>query len=143
MAASSVPAPSRTYKLVSATYQDKKYSDGFLLVDASKRDLELRQWTGKKKKDEAVIARFHLEPNAEVRVDGPLLVVSEFAITLESPELAAEMAGLLAGPSRAPEWAGRLAEAESAVDAFLELREEATNLLSRMKADPRGAVLSA
>jgi hypothetical protein len=136
-------APSRAYKLDSASYRDKTYPDGILLVDETGSEIELRQLTGKRKKDEVVVAKFHLEPNADVMVDGPLLRVSELSISLESPAVAQEVAELLRRPGREREASRRLSEAESPVSAFLEAREEALGLLSRMKVDPRGALLSA
>ena len=135
--------PSRSYRLVSATYRDKTYRDGILRVDEVGSEIELRQWTGKRKMEEAVIARFRLEPNAEVLVDGPLLRVSELSVTLESPSIAVEVSELLSRPARESEAVRLLSEAESTVSGFLGTREEALNLLSRLKVDPRGALLGA
>ncbi len=138
----SAEGPSRAYKLVSATYRDKTYPDGILRVDESGSDIELRQLAGKRKREETVIARFHLEPNAEVLVDGPLLKVSELSIALESPSIAGEVAELLRRPAREREAVRLLSEAESPISAFLETREEALSLFSLVKVDPRGALLS-
>jgi len=132
----------RTYRLVSATYRDKTYPDGTLRVNDAGSEIELRQWTGRRKKVETVVARFRLEPNTEVLVDGPLLRVSELSVTLESPGIAAEVADVLRRPAREREAVRVLSEAESSVTEFLETREEALSLLSRMKVDPRGALLS-
>ncbi len=135
-------APSRAYRLVSASYRDKAYPDGILRVNEAGDEIELRQLGGRRKKEEAVIARFRLEPNAEVLVDGPLLRVSELSIALESPAVAGEVADLLRRPAREQEALRGLSEAESSLRGFLETREEALNLLSRMRVDPRGALLS-
>ena len=137
------PGPSRAYRLVSASFQDKTYRDGTLCVDEAGSEIELRQLTGKrKKKEEVVIARFRLEPNAEVLVDGPLLRVSGLSIALESPAVAGEVADLLRRPAREREALRGLSEVESFLGGFLGAREDALNLLSRMKVDPRGALLS-
>jgi hypothetical protein len=135
--------PSRTYRLLSATYQDKACAEGLLMIDDAGSEIELRQWTGKKKKEETVIARFHLEPDADVLVDGPLLRVSELSVTLESSAMAGEAAEMLRRPARERESLRLLSEAESSVGGFLEAREEAMGFLSLMKADPREALVSA
>ncbi len=41
---------SRVYKLVSASYRDQAYDDGILLLDPAKREIELRQLAGRRKK---------------------------------------------------------------------------------------------
>jgi hypothetical protein len=74
--------PLRTYRLVSAAYQDKAYPEGVLRVNEAGSAIELRQWTGKDRRTGAVVARFNLEPNVAVLVEGPLLRVSELSITL-------------------------------------------------------------
>lgn len=134
--------PSHDYKLVSATYLDKTYPDGILRVADSGGEIELRQWTGKKKMTQTEIARFRLEQNAEVLVDGALLRVSELSLTLESPGAAAEVADTLGRPAREREAVRLLSEAESFVSGFLETREQALNLLSWMRVDPRSAMFS-
>jgi len=133
-------APSHAYSLVSATYQNKEYPDGTLRVNEAGNEVELSQWTGKKRRAETVVARFHLEPNADVLVDGALLRVSELSVTLESPSAAGEVADLLRRPAREIEVARLVSEAEASVSGFLEAREEALSLLSRIKVDPRGAL---
>ncbi len=133
----------RAYKLVSATYRDKAYPDGIFLVDEKRGEIELRQWVGRRKKEQAPVARFRFEPTTEVRVDGPLLKVSDLAITLESPEEAAEVAGLLRRPAREREASSVLSDSESAVRSFLESRGEAMAFLAKLKAEPREALLSA
>jgi hypothetical protein len=134
--------PPRSYKFFSASYADKAYSDGTVLFYGEENEIELRQSTGKRKKEEAVIARFRVEPNAEVKVDGPFLKVSELSITLESPDLAGEVAELLRRPGKQKEEVTLLNEAESSVGVFLEARGEAMGLLSLMKVDPRRAMVS-
>jgi hypothetical protein len=138
----SAQGPSRVYRLVSASYRDKAYPDGILRVNEAGSEIELRQLTGKRKREEEVIARFRLEPDTAVLVDGPLLRVSELSIALESPTVAGEVADLLRRPAREREALKGLSEVESSLGGFLETREEALNLLSRMKVDPRGALLS-
>jgi hypothetical protein len=142
-AAEQAVVPSRSYKLVSATYADKAYSAGSMSLDETRSEIELWQSAGKRKRDEQVMARFRVEPNAEVKVDGPLLKVSELSITLESPEEAAKVADLLGRPVKEREEVTLLKQAESSVVDFLEAREEAMDLLTRMKADPRAAMVSA
>lgn len=105
--------------------------------------MELRQWSGKKKKEETAMARFKVEPNAEVKVDGAVLTVSELSVTFESPEVAAEVAELLRNPARRREALRLLSEAESSVKGFLEKREEALAVLSQMRVDPQGAFFRA
>lgn len=139
----SAARPSRTYNAVSASYRDKAYSDVVLLVDDARSEIELRQWSGRRKKKETVIARFRLEPNAEVLVDGTLLRVSELSITLESPAAAGEVAAILRRPAREREAMRLLSEAEYAVRDFLETREDAVGFLSKVKVNPREALLSA
>jgi len=133
--------PLRTYKLVSATYQDKVYPEGVLRVNEAGSEIELRKWTGKDRRTGAVVARFNLEPNVDVLVDGPLLRVAGLSITLESPGVAGEVADLLRRPTRESEAVRLVSEAESFVSGFLEVREEALNVLSRIRVDPRGALL--
>jgi|GEM_PF-6145152 len=135
-------APSRVYKFLSATYQNKEHQEGVLRVNAAGNEIELSQWTGKKKRVETVIAKFRLEPNADVQVDGALLRVSELSVTLESPGAAGEVADLLRRPARELEAVKLVTDAEASVSGFLEAREEALNLLSRIKVDPRGALFA-
>ena len=89
-----------------------------------------------------MIAKFSLEPNADVLVDGALLKVSELSVTLESPGAAGEVADLLRRPARELEAVRLVSEAEASVSRFLEASEEALSLLSRIKADPRGALFA-
>jgi len=126
--------------MVKATYQNKEYPEGTLAVNAAGTEIELRQWTGKKKRAETVIARFRVEPNAKVAVDGALLRVSELSVTLESPGVAGEITDLLSRPARELEAVRLLSEAEASVSRFLEAREEALNQLSRIVVDPRSAL---
>lgn len=133
-------ASSHAYRLVSATYQNKEYPEGILRVNEAGNEIELRQSTGKKSRAETVIARFRLEPNADVLADGALLKVSELSVTLETPGVAGEVADLLRRPARELEAARLVTEAEASVSAFLEAREDALNLLLRIKVDPRGAL---
>jgi hypothetical protein len=132
--------PPRTYRLLSATYQDKAYPEGVLRVNEAGSEVELRKWTGKDRRTGTVVARFNLEPNVEVQVDGPILRVSGLSITLESPGAAAEVADLLKRPAREREGVRLVSDVESSVSGFLEAREEALSLLSRIRADPRGAL---
>jgi hypothetical protein len=132
--------PLRTYRLVSATYQDKAYPEGVLRVNEAGSEIELTKWTGKDRRTGAVVARFNLEPNVDVLVDGALLKVSGLSITLESPGVAGEVADLLRRPTREREAVMLVSEAESSVSGFLEVREEALNVLSRIRVDPRGAL---
>lgn len=113
-------APSRAYNLLSATYQNKEYQEGVLRVNAAGNEIELSQWTGKKKRVETVIAKFRLEPNADVQVDGALLRVSELSVTLESPGAAGEVADLLRRPARELEAVKLVTDAEASVSGFLE-----------------------
>lgn len=135
--------PPGSYKLVSATFRGKAYPDGHLLLDEAGRVIELRQTVGRKKKEQATVARFRLEPNAEVLVDGPNLRVSELSVTLDSPAAAKEVAEILGHPAREREAVGQLAEAESAVTKFLEKREDAVTFLNRITVNPREALFSA
>ncbi|HEV2389566.1 MAG TPA: hypothetical protein VGS04_02465, partial [Nitrososphaerales archaeon] len=135
--------PSRAYRLVSATYQDKEYPEGTLRVNEAGNEIEISQWTGKKKRTESVIVRFRLEPNTEVLVDGALLRVSGLSVTLESPTSANGVADLLGRPARELEAERLVAERETLVTAFLQAREDALDLISRVKVDPRGALLAA
>jgi hypothetical protein len=140
----SAQGPSRAYAVVSATFQNREYPEGTLRVNEAGSELELSQWTGRKKKrTEAVIAKFRLEPNVEVLVDGPLLRVSDLSVTLESPAAAGEVAELLRRPSKELEVVRLVSEAETSVGRFLESREEALSTLSRIKADPRNALFAA
>jgi len=132
--------PPRTYRLVSATYQDKAYPEGVLWVNEAGSEIELRKWTGKDRRTGTAVARFNLEPNVDVLVEGPLLRVSGLSITLESPGVAGEVADLLGRPAKESEAVRLLSEAESSVSGFLEAREEALNVLSRIKVDPRDAL---
>ena len=97
---SSNAEPQGPYKFVSASFRGKVYPDGFLLIDEAGKTIELRQATGRKRKEQAAVARFRLEPNAEVLVDGPNIKVSELSVTLDSPTSAGEVAEILKRPSR-------------------------------------------
>lgn len=134
--------PSHDYKVLTAVYLDKTYADGVLRLADSGTEMELRQWTSKKKVAQSVVARFRLEPNAEVSLDGPLLKVAELSITFESPSVAAQAALTLERPAREREALRLLSEAESSVGSFLETREQAMKLLSWLKTDPRSALFS-
>jgi hypothetical protein len=141
-----VPAdlPSHDYKAVTAVYQDKTYPGVILRLADSGAEMELRQWTGKKKKATLVaVARFRPEPNAQVLVDGRLLRVAELSITLESPSAAAEVAHTLGRPAREREALRLLSEAESSVSGFLETRGQALEFISWLKVEPREAMFSA
>jgi hypothetical protein len=132
--------PPRTYRLVSAAYQNRAYPEGVLWVNEAGSMIEIGQQTGKNKSTEAVVARFNLEPNVDVLVDGSLLKVSELSITLESPGVAAKVADLLRRPARERDAVRLISDAESSVSGFLEVREEAVSVLSRIRVDPRGAL---
>ena len=93
--------------------RDKEYPEGVLRVNEAGSEIELRQWMGKKKRAETVVARFRLEPNADVRVDGPILRVSELSVTLESPGVAGEVAELLRRPARELETVKLVTDAEA------------------------------
>jgi hypothetical protein len=139
----STASQSREYRFVSATYRDRTHSNGILLVDEARSEMELRQWAGRRKKEQAAIVRFRIEPTAKVLVDGPLLIVSELSITLESPAKATELAGILQRPAKEQEAVQGLSEAESALAELLVSREQAVTFLSQMKVDPREAMLGA
>jgi hypothetical protein len=134
--------PSHDYKVLTAVYLDKTYPDVILRLADLGTEMELRQWTSKKKVAQSVVARFRPEPEAAVSLDGPMLRVAELSITLESPNIAAQVALTLERPARERETLRLLSEAESSVGGVVETREEAMNLLSRLKADPRSAMLS-
>jgi len=135
-------AASRAYKLRSATYRDNKYPDGILAVYEARSDIELRRPTGKKRREESVVARFHLEPTTEIAVDGATIRVADLSVTLESASVAMEVSDILRRPARIQRALKHLAEAESTVGAFLEARDEAVNTLTRMKTDPRRTILT-
>ncbi len=139
----STASQSREYGFVSATYRDRTYSNGVLLVDEARNEMELRQWAGRKKKEQAPVVRFRIEPTAKVVVEGPLLTVSELSISLDSPAKAAELAGILRRPARELEAVQGISAAESALEELLVSREQAVTFLSRMKVDPREAMLGA
>jgi len=132
---------SRTYKLVSATYREKTYADTLLIVDVARNEIELRQLTGRRKKAQTAIVRLRFEPTSDVLADGPLLRVSGLSMTLESPAKAGEVADILRGPARQKEAMQSLSEAEAAITEFVVSREHAMTFFSRMKVDPRGALL--
>ena len=141
--ADSSAGPKLTYKLISASFRDKTYADSVLLIDEANGEMELRQWTGRKKKEQTTIARFRIEPTAEVLVDGSLLRVAELSVTLESPSRAGEMADLLRMPARQRDSAKALSDAESAVSEFMSAREEALVFLAKVRFNPREALASA
>jgi hypothetical protein len=131
--------------LVSAAHRDKKYKGGVFLLNETRGEIELRRLVGWWKKRQELVARFHIEPTAHVVVEGPLLVVSELSVTLESPSIAADIAELIKRPTREREHEALrvLAESESAVSQFLELRDQTMAFLSKLKTDPREALLAA
>jgi hypothetical protein len=114
-----------------------------MTLDVSRNEMELREWTGRRKKDETVVARFRVEPAAVITVEGPVLKVSELSMTLESPGVAAEIAELIKHPPMDQGAARLLSEAEFSVKGFLEARAQAMSLLSLMRSDPASALLSA
>ena len=132
--------PSRTFRMVSASYQGRAYPEGVLRVNETGNEIELRQWTGKKGTTETAVARFNLEPNVVVVVDGPLLRVSELSVTLESPNAAGKVADLLRRPTGGRDAVSLLSGAESSLVRFLEVREEALYVLSRIRVDPQAAL---
>lgn len=135
--------PTRSYKLLTATYRDKTYSEGQLLIYEARAEIELTQRTGKRRRQQEVVtARFRLEPTAELQIDGPSLKISELSMTLESAEAAKEVAEFLNRPIIDAEKVKRLAEAEAAVGRFLETRSEAIHFLAMMKSDPRAALVA-
>lgn len=140
MAASNDEGPRRSYKLVSAIFRDRAYSGGTLLFYEAQKEIEFRQRTGRGK-EEVVVARFRVEPEADVKSEGAVLKISELSLTLESPEAAGEVAGILRPPLKERQDLKQLAEAESLISKFLVTREEAVNLLLRTKTDPRSALL--
>ncbi|HUI01598.1 MAG TPA: hypothetical protein VLU99_03760 [Nitrososphaerales archaeon] len=136
-------ADSLEYRLVSATYRDKVYPDGVIFID-SRGEIELRQWTGKKgKKVQVPVARFRPELPVNVMVNGSLLKVSELTISLESASQASEVAEFLKRPPRVQQAEQVLSIAEASVKEFLVSREQAVVFISRLKTDPRGALLGA
>ena len=134
----------KIYKLVSATYLGKFYPEGLLLVDASRREIELREWVGKKKREQAVVARFRLEPHAVVLVEGATVKVHDLAVTLESSSVANEAASLFNDePTKEVEEPKPLQDAVSAAMEFLKEREEAVGFFHELAANPRSALLGA
>jgi hypothetical protein len=105
--------------------------------------VELRQWIGRRKKAQETLTRFQTDPTAEVLVDGPMVRFSDFSVTLESPSKAAELADLLRRPAREREAVRLLSEAEKALLECVETRGEAMTFLSKMKVDPREALIGA
>src|SRR5713226_5453283 len=140
------PSPAgglRTYKAISASLRDKTYPDVLLLIDEARFEVELKQWIGRRKKGQATITRFPVDPTAEVLVDGPLLRFSGLSVKLESPSKAAEIAEVLRRPGREREATRLLSEAEKALLECVKTREEAMTFLSKMKVDPREALIAA
>jgi hypothetical protein len=133
---------SHAYKLRSATYRDNKYPDGILAIYEARSEVELRRPTGKKRREESVVARFQLQPTTDIIVDGATIRVSELSVTMESASVAVEVGNILMRPARIQRALRHLADAESAVAAFLEAREEAVNVLTRMTTDPRRTILT-
>jgi hypothetical protein len=142
-APSSPAEEARTYKLTSASLRGKTYSDVLLLIDEPRSEVELRQWIGRRKKGQATLTRFQIDPTAEVLVDGPLVRISDLSATLESPSKAAELADLLRRPAREREAMRLLSEAEKALLECVETRDGAMALLSKMKVNPREALIGA
>lgn len=141
MSSSAQPA-SRAYRLTGATYRDGKFPDGILAVYESRGEIELRRPTGKKRREESVVAKVRLEPTTEIVVDGATISVSGLSMTLESASVAVEVADIMRRPARVQMALKHLAEAEAKVAAFLEARDEAVNILTRMTADPRRTILT-
>jgi hypothetical protein len=142
-ALSSPSGDTRTYKLTSASLRGKTYSDVLLLIDEPRSEVELRQWVGRRKKGQATLTRFQIDPTAEVLVDGPLVRISEVSVALESPSRAAELADLLRRPSREREAMRLLSETEKALLECVETREGAMAFLSKMRVNPREALIGA
>lgn len=137
------PRPPREYKLAGAVYKDTSYPDAVLVVYEERSDLELRHPEGKRSRDDPVIARFHVEPNAEVKVEGASMKISDLSITLESSAYALEVEDLLRRPARVQKALKVLATAEAALGEFLETRDDAVGILLRMRTEPRKALLAA
>jgi hypothetical protein len=139
------PAAGQTseYRFVSATYGDKTYSNGVLLVDEARSEMELRQRVGMIRKRQTTVVKFRVEPTAKVVVDGTRLIVSELSVSLDSAAKAAALADVLGRPARELETAQGLSEAESALQEFIVSREQAIAFLLLMKVNPREAMLGA
>lgn len=136
------PELPRAYDVVLAVHRDKRYRGCVLLLDPVKKEMELRQLvTKRRKKVETVIARFRVEPTAEVKLEGAVLHASELSITLESEGSAQEVADLLKRPVPDDGRAKALHDAEASVVGFLKEREEVLGFLSQMRVDPRKAVI--
>jgi hypothetical protein len=133
--------PALTYKVVSATYQGKTYADSVLQIDDSSMEVELKSWTGRRKKVQTTVVSLRLEPTVGVLVDGAALRVLDLTVTLESPERAGEVAEVLRRPGKKLEAVRRLSEVEALVREFLDSRDEALTFLSKMKTDPRATLL--
>jgi len=134
---------SKSFRLVSAKFRDKSYSESILVMDEARYEMELRQLTGRRKKEETVVARFRVEPTASVLVDGPHLKVAELSITFTSATATQEVAELLRRPAKEREFMILLSEGESSVKDFLVTRQEAMAFLSAMRVDPRRALVAA
>jgi hypothetical protein len=131
------------YRFVSATYGDRTYSNGVLLVDEAQSEIELKQRVGRIRKKLATIVKFRVEPTARVMLEGSRLIVSELSISLDSAAKAAVLADILGRPAKELEIAQGLSEAESALQEFVVSREQAITFLSLMKVNPREAMLGA
>jgi hypothetical protein len=142
-ATSSSPGDALSYKLVSASLGGKTYPDVLLLVDEAQNEVELRQWVGRRKKSQATLTRIKVDPTVEVLASGPLLRVSELTATLESPSKAWELAELLGRPAREREATRVLSEAAKALLDGVGTREEAVAFLSKVRSNPREALMSA
>lgn len=141
------PAPaasfSRAYKLPSGTYRRVAWKDGLLYFSPERREIEVRQFVGWRKKKQRVVARFRAEQEAAVDVDGASLKVGELSITLESPTVASEIAEVLNLPKKQREEQKRLlSEAEAMVTGFLLVRDHAVRALAKVKDNPRDGLIA-
>lgn len=130
-----------SFRIESGAFHDRRFKEGILVVEYAKRLLELHQFANRKSKEEVLVARFKVEPHAEVSADGKTLRVSELTLKLDSPRSAGEVLSLLRRAPPEPPKTDPLSEAEAAVRSCLEAREEAMAFLSRVRTDFRGALL--
>lgn len=130
-----------SFRIESGNFHDRKFKEGVLVVHYAKRLLELMQYADRKSKQEVLVARFKVEPHAEISADGKTLRVSELTLKLDSPRSAAEVVSLLERAPPPPPKTDPLSQAEAAVKSCIDAREDAMGFLSRARVDHRAALL--
>jgi hypothetical protein len=133
----------KTYPLVSFEYQGRKYGKCNLTIDEASHQLEVSKsgFLGLRK---SVLAKMSYGAKVQAVSGGSMIRLEGMAMTVESDERASEISQLIwkRETQVRQQQAGGLAKAESAALEFLRDREGTIAFISKLKEDPKGALIS-